>query len=339
MIRNIRRTLFLATLALGIGAPAVASAETTLRVATLAPKNSSWGKELKKWRKYLDKKSDGKLDVKIYYNAVQGDEHAMVSKMRGGQLDGAILSSGGLSSIYKPVLVLQLPGVVDTWKVLDRVRDGMKPDLDAGFAKEGFEITSWGDIGQVRQMSNGFAVRTPADLQGKSPLVWRDESVGPIVYSSIGGITPVPLGVMEVLPALRSGKVNVITAPSLAAEQLQWTPHLDYIGEQGTVCAVGGTVFRKSVLDGLPPDAKKVFLKLQKKLGKRGMTRIRKLDRQAYKRLAKKMTVVKLSAAETAEWEKLLKKAVKRLAQGTYPEPMVKKVVDLSGKKQAGWLN
>jgi TRAP-type transport system periplasmic protein len=339
MNRTIRWSVFLACLFAFAGVATQAGAETkTLRVATLAPKNSSWGKELKKWRKFLKKKTDGKLDVKIYYNAVQGDEKAMVSKMRGRQLDGAILSSGGLSSIYKGVLVLQLPGVVDTWSVLDRVRKGMKADIAKGFEKEGFEVTSWGDIGRVYQMSKGFAVRSPEDLRGKSPLVWRDEAVGPIVFSSIGGITPVPLGPMEVLPALRSGKINVLSAPSLAAEQLQWAPHIDHIGSQGTVCAVGGTVFRKEVLDGLDADVKSAFLKVQRKLGKRGIKRIRKLDDQAYDRLASKMTVVTLTAAETSQWEGLLKKAIRRLAQGTYDKAMIKKVVKLAGKK-GNWLN
>lgn len=340
MNRAIRWSVFLACLAVFVGFATQASAakKTTLRVATLAPKNSSWGKELKKWRSFLKKKTDGKLDVKIYYNAVQGDEHSMVSKMRGRQLDGAILSSGGLSSIYKGVLVLQLPGVVDSWSILDRVRDGMKADIAAGFDKEGFEVTSWGDIGRVHQMSNGFAVRSPSDLKGKSPLVWRDDSVGPIVFSSIGGITPIPLGPMEVLPALRSGKVNVIMAPALAAEQLQWTPHLDHIGQDGTVCVVGGTVFRKDVLEALDPDVKAAFMKVQEKLGKRGMKRIRNLDEEAYARLASKMTVVKLTAAEKGEWTGLLQKAVRRLAQGTYDKAMIQKVVKLAGK-EGNWLN
>ncbi len=313
---------------------AEASAQkSTLRIATLAPKNSSWGKVFKKWKKLIESKTDGKLELKIYYNAVQGDERSMVAKMRSKQIDGASLTSVGLSTIYKPVMVLQLPGIVDSWAVLDKVRAGLKQDIDAGFAAKGFEVVAWGDIGRVHQMSKGFAVRSPADVRGKSPVMWRNEPMAPVVYSVIGGVTPVPLGPAEVLPALRSGKVTIINAPALATEQLQWAPYLDHIGEEGTVCAIGGTVFRKGALEALDPDVKAVFSRLQKKLSKRSSKKIRKLDAQAYKRLAKKMKVVRLTNAERAEWEKVLTEAVKRLAQGTYPKPLIEKAIRLSGKK------
>lgn len=310
-----------------------AAAETaTLRIATLAPKNSSWGKVFKKWKSQIEKKTDGRLKLQIYYNGVQGLEQSMVAKMRSRQIDGASLTSVGLSEIYKPVMVLQLPGVVDSWASLDKVRAGLAPEIDAGFAEQGFQVVAWGDIGRVHQMSKGFAVRTPGDMKGKSPVMWRGEPMAPVVYSVIGGVTPVPLGPAEVLPALRSGKVSVVNAPSLAAEQLQWTPYLDHIGAEGTVCAIGGTVFRKDALDDLPPDVKATFSRLQKKLSQRSSDKIRKLDAEAYKRLAGKMTVVTLTEAERKEWEVVLRKAVGRLAQGTYPKAMIEKAVRLSGK-------
>ena len=312
---------------------AAAADKSTLRIATLAPKNSSWGKVFKKWKKLIEKKTDGKLELKIYYNAVQGNEESMVAKMRSRQIDGASLTSVGLSAIYKPVMVLQLPGVVDSWASLDKVRAALKTDIDTGFAEKGFEVVAWGDIGRVHQMSKGFAVRTPSDMKGKSPVMWRGEPMAPVVYSVIGGVTPVPLGPAEVLPALRSGKVTVVNAPSLAAEQLQWSPYLDHIGEEGTVCAIGGTVFRKEALDKLDPDVKATFNRLQKKLSQRSSDKIRKLDAEAYKRLAKKMTVVKLTEAERDEWQVVLTEAVKRLAQGTYPKALVEKAIRASGKK------
>src|SRR5215204_76419 len=190
-----------------LGAPPDAAAQTKLRIATLAPKNSAWGKVFKVWGKAIEQKSDGKLQADIFYNAVQGDEGAMVAKMKTGQLDGAALTSVGLSLIYRDVMVLQLPGVVDSWAVLDKVRDEMKGDLEKGFEAQGFKVSSWGDVGLVRQMSKGFAIRRPNDMKGKMPAVWRNEPMGPIVYAAIGGMVPVPVSVPELLPALRSGKV------------------------------------------------------------------------------------------------------------------------------------
>jgi len=313
-------------------APAPAFAQHKLRIATLAPKNSAWGKVYKVWSKAIDKKTEGKLQIDVYYNAVQGMEEAMVGKMKTGQLDGAALTSIGLSRINKDVLVLQLPGVVDSWELLDKIRTALAPEIEKGIEKEGFVVLGWGDVGLVRQMSKGVAIRTPKDLKGKSPVMWRNEPIAPTVMAAIGGVTGVPLGPPEVLPALRAGKVNVISAPALAAEQLQWTPYLDHINKDVTVCAVGGAVMRKKALDDLPADLREAFWDVQRRLAKTNASRVRKLDGEAYERISKKMTIITLTDAERAEWRKVLEAAVKRLQHGTFDKALIDKVLKLSGK-------
>lgn len=310
-----------------------AEAATTIRIATLAPKASAWGKGFSKWKRYLEKKTKGEIELRVYYNGVQGDDSAMVSKMKSGQLDAAALSSVGLSHIYKNVMVLQLPGVMDSWSVLDRVRSRMRRKMERGFEKKGFSIMGWGDLGRVRQMSKGAAVRTPADMRNMKPAVWRNEPMSPVVFAEIGGVTPVPLSVPEVLPALRSKRVNVMSAPALAAEALQWTAQMDHIAADSSVCAIGGSVMVKSVRDGLAADLRKTFDRVQKKVEKKQTRRIRKLDKKSYLRLKRKMKVVRLTDAERAEWEKVLRASIKKLGQGTFPKDLVEEVVRISGKK------
>ena len=60
--------------------------------------------------------------------------------------------------------------------------------------------------------------------------------------------------------------------------------------------------------------------------------KIRKEDKKAYRMLSKRMTVVKLSGSEKAEWGRVFKKVRSRLAQGTFPASLVKKLERLSGK-------
>ncbi len=330
----LRWWLGIATLVCALFGATTAEAAHTLRVATLAPKNSAWGKVFKVWEQALAKKSNGALKLQVFYNAVQGNEDSMVGKMKTGQLDGGAFTSVGLSRIERNVLVLQLPGVVDSWDALDKVRAAIGKDLEGRFAAHGFLIVGWGDVGLVRQMTRGFAVRQPADLRGRRPLVWRNEPIGPSIYSTIGGVVPVPLSPPEVLPALRAGKIDVISAPALAAEQLQWTPFLDHVSGTASVCAIGGTVFRKAALDALPADARKVFDEIQHNMAKATKNRVRKLDQQAYERLKKRMTVVELSNADREAWRKLLVPAVKKLANGSFDKRLVERVLDVTGKQQ-----
>ena len=79
--------------------PAVAT--TTIRMATIAPRSSTWGKVLDAWEKAVEAKTQGQVDLNIYYNGVQGEERAVVAKMRSGQLDAGALSAIGLSPVLR----------------------------------------------------------------------------------------------------------------------------------------------------------------------------------------------------------------------------------------------
>lgn len=325
--------LLLCFLSLVWAPSARAEGTTTLRVATLAPKRSPWGKVFAAWQKALHDKTGGKLKLKVFYNGVTGAEDAMVSKLRTGQLDGASLTSVGLSRLYRDVLVLQLPGVLDSWPLLDRARAALRPELEQGFAREGIQILSWGDVGMVRLMSRGAAVRRPEDLRGRRPSVWRNEPIGPALYASIGGVVPVPVSMVEVLPALRSRKIDTLSAPALAAEQLQWSPSLEYIAERGSVCAIGALVMRQSSIEALPADLRAVFDELQAKMNRAGSARIRQLDDAAFERQKKKLQVVPLSPADRQAWRVVIERTVERLAGGTFPRALVERVLQLSGKE------
>ncbi len=326
------RLVALGALGLGLSTTLAASAaERTLRLATIAPKSSAWGKVYTAWQRALEKKTDGKLGLDIYFNGVQGNEDAMVSKIRTGQLDGAAITATGISTIFRDVLVLQLPGVLTTWEQLDRVRSQLQPELEAGIRAKGFNIVGWGDVGLVRQFTKGFEIHRPDDVKNRRPAVWRNEPTGPALYAAIGNVVPVPVDAMEMLPALRAGTVNVIAAPALAAEQLQWTPYLDHVNDQVIVCAVGGMIFKAGVLESLPGDIRGVWDDVQKRATESQQGRIRQLDRDAYDRITTKMTPVKLTEAERDEWEKLLRKVVKSLAYGTYDKALVNRVLTARG--------
>ena len=140
----------LIALTLGMSAATEVSAKTTLRIATLAPKASSWGMVVKVWRKAVIKKSGGALDLKVFYNAVQGRENAMVGKMKAGQLDGALLSTQGLSAINPDVRALALPGLILDWNSLEKVRKALTPAFKNAYEEKGFILYGWSDAGLMR---------------------------------------------------------------------------------------------------------------------------------------------------------------------------------------------
>jgi TRAP-type C4-dicarboxylate transport system substrate-binding protein len=302
-----------------------------LSLGTLAPKKSPWGKVFKNWAKKVDKETKGAVTLNWYYNGQQGDEKAMVAKMRAGQLDGAAVTSVGLSAIHKPILAFQMPGLFSDWGKLDAARDQLMPEFQEAFKKEGFALLGSGDVGLAHTMSKGTPIKAPGDLKSMKVYAWSDDPVAPVTASVIG-YTPVLSGVPELLPKLSSGAINVATVPSLPAVTLQWQQHLDHVNEDVVGVGVGGLVMSQKTLDSLNADELEVVRKTGKKAGQKLTKKIRKEDEKAFETIKGRMTVVKLTDGERKVWSDTFKKIRGQLAQGTFPADLVKKLEGLAGR-------
>ncbi len=301
------------------------AADETVKVGTLAPKSSPWGKVFETWVKAVNEKSGGKMELQFFYGGTQGDEDGMIGKIKSGQLDGAAVTGVGLGKVYKPILALQMP-LFTSWSKLDKARDAMKADFEKGAKDAGFFLAGWGDVGLVRTISKGFAVKVPDDLKGKKPYYIRADSIMPAIYSAIGGVSGVPLNVPEVLPNLNTGAINVINAPCLAAEQLQWAGKLDNINDTASATAIGALVFSQKRMDALPADLKTILTDTGKVAASALTTKIRSEDDAAFTRLKGKMTVTTPSADDKTKWEAIFKAARQKLAQGTFSSDLVTKL-------------
>ena len=332
-IRRIRRPLALlaAAGALFTVSPRLAEADTvTLTVGTLAPAESPWGKVFKIWKKAVGLRTNGAVDLQFFWNGQQGDEGAMVGKMRTGQLDGAAVTALGLSMIYKDVLVLQLPGLYRDWGKLDNARNGMRTRLDAAFANQGFKVLGWGDVGMAHIMSKGFDVKTPDDLKHKNTFFISGDPIEPMFYAAVGDVTPRQVSVPEILTGLTANTINVVNVPALAAEQLQWASRLDHINTAVTGVGIGALIFASAKINGLPADAQTALLESGKAAGEALTQSIRNEDSAAFNRLKARMVAYDPNPVELAAWAKVAADTRARLRGATFNPQVFDEAVRLA---------
>ena len=282
------------------------------RLAPFAPR-PHWGKVFTAWQKGIKSASNGALEIQFFYGNQQGDEVAMVQKMRTRQLDGAAITATGLAQIYKSVLVLQMPGLFADWASLDTTRNAMRPELDAAFDKEGFKIIGWGDVGSAHMMTKGFEVHVPADLKHKNCFYIAGDPIQSVLYQVVGDVSPKQVSVPEILTGLTAGTINVVTAPALAAEQLQWASRLDHINTQNAGAGIGGLVFASAKVKSLPADAQTALLETGQVAGNALTRRIRGEDDAAFGRLKGRMASYEPNSAEQQQWADVFKQARDRL--------------------------
>jgi len=116
--------LFVGVMAAPVGnRPAQADA-AVIRLASLAPRGSSWDKVFRAWSNTLEKQTHDGVKFRLYQGGVAGDERDVIRKMKVGQLDAASLTVIGLGRIVRSVTLLQMP-IFDGYDELNRVRAAM----------------------------------------------------------------------------------------------------------------------------------------------------------------------------------------------------------------------
>jgi TRAP-type transport system periplasmic protein len=323
----------IASILLGFGAcvvlvPSVASASVTLKIGTLAPADSSWGHELKKWAAAVASETNGDVTLDFAWNGQAGDEKLMVEKIRSGQLDAAAVTAIGLGQTgVMDVLAFQLPGLFSNWAQLDRARDAVKDDLERKFEAKGFTVLGWGDVGAAKTMSIGFEVRTPQDLHGKGVFTLPGDPISPAVFATVGGLTPRELSVPEIFPHL-GADVNVMTVPPLVAEQLQWASRITHINTTTTAFAIGAFLVSTSRLQSLTDAQRGPLLARGREVNERLGHTIRNLDAQAFARMKATKVAYEPTDAEREQWRPVFESVAKQLCGPVFDAAFCKRLWD-----------
>jgi TRAP-type C4-dicarboxylate transport system substrate-binding protein len=86
------------------------SGTSVIKIATLYPADSGVGRVFQVWAKAVDSRTNGAVQLDFDWNSQGGNEDSFIERMEGGSLDGALLTSSGLSKVSQPVQRFEIPG-------------------------------------------------------------------------------------------------------------------------------------------------------------------------------------------------------------------------------------
>jgi TRAP-type C4-dicarboxylate transport system substrate-binding protein len=333
MNKRLLAVLAFACLVVGLAAytPSESDAQqaTTLRIATQAPQGSPWHRVFRAWAGSVEQESGGRLRLQFFFGGSQGDERDYAQKMEAGQLDGAAVTTVGLSHLVRPVLVLQAPGVFSEYAQMDRVRSRMGGQFQEQFHSAGYHLAGWGDVGMARFFAKQ-AVRRPSDLRSLRPWARPDDQIVNTFYEVIGA-SPQRLGINELLPGLQTGRVNAFPSSALAAVTLQWFHHATHVTRQTNGVVIGATVIRKEKYDALPADLRAIFDSTAARAHRSLTTTIRRADDQAYQAILRRGVTEVDAGAHEAEWRQAAQTTRQRLSGRLFPADLLQQVERTAG--------
>jgi TRAP-type C4-dicarboxylate transport system substrate-binding protein len=208
-----------------LAAGSVASQE--IKLASVAPEASPYGSALNQMALEWSRISDGRVRLRVYHNAIAGDESDILRKMRIGQLQAAVLTSSGMKQVVPEVFAVSVPFMIGSEDELHYVMERIEPDLDAAFEEQRLHVLAWSRAGWVHFFSKEPVVY-PADL--KSQRLAADPNDQELQQAfRIMGYRPIPMPQPELLTSLNSGLVDAFYTSPLVAAGFQWfglAPHM-----------------------------------------------------------------------------------------------------------------
>ena len=292
------------------GGDAVAKT-TVIKIATLAPDGSSWTEIFNDLNVELKAKTDNGVRLKIYPGGVLGDEQDMIRKMFVGQIHGAVLTSAGLSSIFKEMDVFQIPFLFKTYDEADFVLKKMESLFQKGFKDKGYILPAWTEGGFIRLMSTR-PIASLDDLRKAKVWTWEDAPMAKAIFDE-AGISAIPLSLPDVLVGLQTGLVEVVYAPPSGAISLQWFTKTKYMTDVPLMYLIGGIVIRNNTFKKLSPAHQQILLELCSKYMDQLKHMVRKENQEAIKVMSKHgVKLVQPSEEQIKEFKSVSARAMHR---------------------------
>jgi TRAP-type transport system periplasmic protein len=258
-----------------------AAARVRIKLATVAPRDSSYHRSLLEMGEQWRKASDGQVDLVVYPGGTQGSEADVVKRMSVGELQAGMLSVGGLTEIDPAVAALQeIPMLFRSLAEEEYVIDKLRADFEKRLAAKGFVALFWGDSGWVRFFSRAPATR-PADFKSMKIFVTASGSAKQMQIMQALGYKPVPLEVADALIQLQTGGVDAVPTLPILALAGQYHTVTKHMLELNWAPLVGATVITRQTWDAVPPALHDLLLQIASDTGHKIRVASRQENEQA----------------------------------------------------------
>ena len=306
-----------------------------IKLATLAPEGSSWMKTFNVLNTEVMKRTENKVQFRIYPGGVLGDEMDMLRKLKIGQIQGVALTSAGLSTLYKEMDVLQIPFLFQTYEEVDTVLKKMDSFFRKGFEDNGYVLLGWSEAGFVYLMST-VPIASVADLKKARVWVWEESPMSKAIFDE-AGVKAIPLTVPDVLVGLQTGLVDVVYAPPTGAISLQWFTKVKYLTDVPLVYLAGGVVVKKDIFKQIPQNYQNFFLESFPQHLDRLKIITRNENRDAVKVMVKNgVKIITPSKSQIDEYKSLSNKAMGHISGQTFSKQVLDEVASLLESDRRG---
>ncbi|WP_328716464.1 TRAP transporter substrate-binding protein [Halomonas elongata] len=162
---------------------------------------------LESFAEEVAEKTEGRIEPKVYHNAVLGAQPDAIEQTRSGALDFANFNMGPMGPIVPATNILSLPFIFNSTEDMYRIMDG---DIGGRFAEalaeKNLVALSWFGSGARSLYNTDHPVKTPDDVDGLKFRVMNNDLYVQMIDELGGNATP--MAYSEVYQSLKTGVID-----------------------------------------------------------------------------------------------------------------------------------
>ena len=307
-----KRTFLRSLVALAaVAACGLASAqERTLKMNLNGPDTHPAAAGMKKFAETVAAKTNGRIKVNLFYNGALGSDQAVLSSLKGGTIEMAVMNSGILSSEVKEMALFDFPFLFANEKESDAIVDGpigkkMHQALDA----KGIVGLAYWELGYRQLTNTKRAIQKVEDVDGLKLRV-IPSPINIDWVKALGG-NPTPMPFPEVYGALEQKAIDGQENPiSVIAANKFWEVQ-KYVALTNHQYNPQSVLISKKVMDTLAPADRKIIEDAATEAAQHQREQARASVNANLELLKKNgMTVTQLPPAEVAKLREKMKPVI-----------------------------
>lgn len=303
----------------GLALPAAAR---DLKVATILPAGSSWMTALQRGGKEVSRRTEGRVALKFYPGGVMGNDRSVFRKIRIGQLQGGIFTSGGLAGVCPDLGLYSFPLQFRNAAEVGYVRSRRDAGLVEKLAAVGLTSYGFAEGGFAMLLSNR-PIRTLADLQGEKIWVPEGDAIGYRTMETLG-LAPVTLPITDVMTGLETGLVTIVASSPVGALAFQWYTRVKYITDVPISYIFGTLVFDSRALQRLQAGDRAVLREVMSRIYREFDRTAHADNRAAQDALQQQgLTLVEVDPAEVESWRRKTVGLARQLREEGFYSPQL----------------
>lgn len=286
-----------------VAAPVLAQAETVIRVTLQLPETHSLGQNWNAFKEIVEEKSGGELTVQLFPSAQLFKDKEVPGAVGSGAVEAGSAFLGRFTGAVPAVDVVNLPFFFrDEAHLRAAVATGspMRNVLDAAVLKEtGAKVLWWQAFGRNVYLSNGSAIRTPADLSNQKVRTYG--KVLGWTVEALGGAPTLMSGSKQFL-AYQQGAVDVGMTGASAVKSRKLFEVMDHMTLSYDSAIEFVAVMNNDFFEGLSPEHQQIVSEAAATVEQQLRDAIYAEEDAIVEEMRGQMTVVELTDEERQQW-------------------------------------